>query len=215
MDDTSKCVWCGNLQNTQWYRVLYGTLHFLPPLIYSSCRTSAAVQSEGLNWPMIAVVYLRPSNLFFWSRWSGMGWTEGGKLPDIWIRFHMRTIQKSCGSLEFKNISFVFFFYLLRFHYFQIICWFQNFHICLHLNVNIFILGVLQNYFFLCFCKGFAVIIIKAHILLVTCGYWWTEDHQCCTWHISAADFCWLYICCYSSGDDLFFSSFGIYCVQC
>ena len=64
----------------------------------------------------------------------------------------MRTIQLSCEHWNLK-ISVWF---LLPFNIsFLILCWFQNFHICLHLNVNILILGVLQNCFFLCFCTGF------------------------------------------------------------
>jgi hypothetical protein len=52
------------------------TLYLYSPL-YSLCGADTAVQSGGLNWPVIAEVYRKPSSLFLQTHWSACGlmWT--------------------------------------------------------------------------------------------------------------------------------------------
>jgi hypothetical protein len=65
--------------------------------LYSSCETKAAKCSGGLNWPMIATIYLKLSNLSLHNKWSGMGLCGWDKLPVFQSKFCKGQVGNLCA----------------------------------------------------------------------------------------------------------------------
>jgi hypothetical protein len=57
---------------------------------YSSHRTSMAIQSTGLKWPMTAVFYFMSCNLFLWNTQPAKG-----KLPALSMKLRTRMSRKA------------------------------------------------------------------------------------------------------------------------
>lgn len=89
------CISYGTLWNTRQYRALHHIALFafhLCTLLYPY-RTDVTIHSGGMNWPEIAEVYLEPSNVSLYGRWSANGmmmWLT----PKIVNQFHARVILK-------------------------------------------------------------------------------------------------------------------------